>query len=284
MPFDEDLDPNEEYTFASAVNNVWWAVRSHNDPVTRANVAAENALVDAAVGRLVDHLDQTGRAHDTLVLLTTDQGNPYGQHGLWGHPVWTDPPFMHDVTFRVPLIARQPSTVAANRTCDALVSHYDVFPTILDHVGVDPIAIPDSPGRSFAGVFTGNAGGNGVAELDRDPLGRTPAVYFEVETARSVRTHTHRYTRHLDGCGDDELIDLVADPDQTSNVAGEPANEAIERELAERIDIFWSRYADPRYDLWAGGTAQAMVSRYRTFAERYPGWDVTTDVGPPFDY
>ena len=54
------------------------------------------------------------RTEDTLVIYTTDQGNPYGQRGLWGHPPWTDPPFMHDVTFNVPLIVRRPGTVRPN--------------------------------------------------------------------------------------------------------------------------------------------------------------------------
>ncbi|MEZ5143690.1 MAG: sulfatase-like hydrolase/transferase [Acidimicrobiales bacterium] len=280
LPFDFDLDPDEEYTLASAINNAWWALRSHNDQATRANVAAENALVDAAVGRLVDHLDAQGLARRSLVLVTTDQGNPYGQRGLWGHPVWTDPPFMHDVTFRVPLIARHVGVVPANRVSDVMVSHYDLLPTVLDHVGLGGVEVAGSPGRSVADVLQGEG-----SAPRTDPLGHSEAVYFEVETARTVRTPTHRCTRHLDGCGDPELYDLVADPDQWVNVAGDPAHAAVEADLTARIDEFWSRYADPRYDLWHGGTGQAMVSRYLTFAERHgPGWDVTTEVGPPFEH
>jgi len=136
VPFDFDLDPAEEYTLASAFNNVWWAVRSHNDPATRVNVAAQNALVDHEIGRVVDALDDEGLTDDTLVIVTTDQGNPYGQRGLWGHPIWTDPPFMHDVTFRVPLVVRRPGTVAPGRLVDRIVSHVDLLPTVLDHVGL----------------------------------------------------------------------------------------------------------------------------------------------------
>jgi arylsulfatase A-like enzyme len=285
LPFDEDLDPAEEYTLASAVNNAWWALRSHNDPETRANVAAENALVDAAVGRVVAQVDSLGLTEDTLILVTTDQGNPYGQHGLWGHPVWTDPPFMHDVTFRVPLLARRPGVVPENRATDTMISHYDLLPTVLAHVGLGDVAASGSPGRSFAAVLEPRSAGAPGPDLGLDPLGRSEAVYFEVETARSVRTHTHRYTRHLSGCGEPELFDLVADPDQHQDVAGDPAHAAAEQDLSERVDLFWAEFSDPRYDLWQGGTGQAMVSRYVTFAGRNgPGWNVTTEVGAPFSY
>ncbi|MCZ7525635.1 MAG: sulfatase-like hydrolase/transferase [Acidimicrobiia bacterium] len=272
LPFDFDLDPAEEYTLESAVNNAWWTVRMHNDQATRANIAAQNALVDDGVGRILAALDEEGLAGDTLVLLTTDQGNPYGQRGLWGHPVWTDPPFMHDVTFRVPLIVRQPGTVTANRVTDTMVSHVDLFPTILDRLGIDDVEVGSSPGRSFAPLLVG------------EPLpGWAEEVYFEAETARTVRTPTHRFTKQLDGTGPDELFDLVADPEQWDNVAGRPEHEAVVGELGGRIDRFWDRYADPRYDLWRGGTAQAMVSRYLVFKGRYgEGWDVTTELGPRF--
>jgi arylsulfatase A-like enzyme len=274
LPFDFDLDPAEEYTMASAFNNMWWCLRVHNDPATRANIAAQNAVVDHAVGRVLDALDAEGIAEDTLVILTTDQANPYGQRGLWGHPIWTDPPFMHDVTFRVPLIVRQPGTVPAQRIVDRIVSHVDLLPTVLDVVGLGDVEVEGSPGRSFAAALRGG----GLDDWD-------DVAFFENETARSIRTLTHLYTAHLDGTGEAELYDLVVDPEQWHDVAADPANQAVVGELDRRLRRFFAAYADARYDLWNGGSAQAMVARYLLFAERGgPGWDVTTDVGPAFDY
>ena len=274
LPFDFEVDPAEEYTMASAFNNMWWCVRVHNDPSTRANIAAQNAVVDHAVGRVLDALDAEGIAEDTLVVFTTDQANPYGQRGLWGHPIWTDPPFMHDVTFRVPLIVRQPARVPAQRIVDRIVSHVDLLPTVLDHVGLGVVEVEGSPGRSFAAALAGEA----LAGWD-------DVAFFENETARSVRTLTHLYTAHLEGTGEPELYDLVADPQQWHDVAAEPANQAVVSELDQRLREFFTRHADPRYDLWNGGSAQAMVARFLLFAERGgPGWNVTTDVGPAFEY
>ena len=271
-PFDFDLDPAEEYTLASAFNNLWWTVRVHNDQATRANIAAQNALVDHALGRVIDGLEEEGLSEDTLVIVTTDQGNPYGQRGLWGHPPWTDPPFVHDVTFNVPLVIRRPGTVPAQRVHDEIVSHVDLFPTILDHLGLSEVSILGSPGRSFAALLSG------------EPLGPWEEVaFFEAETARAVRTPEHLYVEHLSGTGDPELYDLVADPGQWHSVATAPAQEAVVDTLARRLSAFFAQHADPRYDLWHGGTGQAMVSRYLLFKQRNgPDWDVTLDVGPPF--
>jgi len=272
VPFDFDLDPAEEYTLASAFNNMWWAVRCHNDPVTRANIAAQNALVDHEIGRVVDAVDEEGLTGDTLVIVTTDQGNPYGQHGLWGHPIWTDPPFMHDVTFRVPLVVRRPGTVTEGRLVDRIVSHVDLLPTVLDHVGLGHLDLSPSPGRSLEPLLAGG-------DLDH-PAER---AFFENETARSVRTPTHLYTEHLSGTGAPELYDLVADPEQWCNVAAEPAFESVVRSLAGELETFFSTYVDPRYDLWNGGRSQGFVSRYLLFKERYgPDWDMTMEVGPAF--
>lgn len=274
VPFDFDLDPSEEYTLASAFNNVWWTLRVHNDQATRANIAAQNALVDDCVGRLVDAVDAaspTG-AEDTLVILTTDQANPYGQRGLWGHPVWTDPPFMHDVTFRVPLVVRRPGAVATNHVTDRVVSHVDLFPTILEHAGIEGVEVAGAPGRSLEPMLAG-----------RDPDDWVDEAYFENETARSVRTPTHLLTRHLEGTGTTELYDLVADPEQWDDVADRPEHAAAVADLSARIDAFWSRHADERYDLWNGGSCQGIVSRYRLFKERFGDeWEIRLGTGPAF--
>jgi arylsulfatase A-like enzyme len=179
---------------------------------------------------------------------------------------------MHDVTFRVPLVVRRPGTVTAGRMVDRIVSHVDLLPTVLDHVGLGEVQVAGSPGRSLEPLL---AGGDLA-----DPSER---AFFENETARSVRTPTHLYTEHLSGTGDPELYDLVDDPGQWHNVAGDPAHAEVVTSLSSALSTFFAEYADPRYDLWNGGRCQGIVSRYVTFKERYgPDWDMTMEVGPAF--
>ena len=89
--------------------------------------------------------------------------------------------------------------------------------------------------------------------------------------------------KHLDGTGDPELYDLVADPEQWANVAGETNRATVLGELDARLESFFVRNVDARYDLWNGGTGQAMVSRYLLFKQRYGrDWNVTMEVAAPF--
>jgi arylsulfatase A-like enzyme len=130
-----------------------------------------------------------------------------------------------------------------------------------------------SPGLSFAAALSG---GQIVEAHD--------AVFFEAETARSIRTKDHLYTNHLDGTGVPELYDLIADPEQWTNVAADPERAAEVARLHDRLTAFFAEHVDDRYDLWNGGTGQAMVSRYLLFKQRYGrDWNVTMDVGPTYD-
>lgn len=132
--------------------------------------------------------------------------------------------------------------------------------------------IAGSPGRSLVPLLDGSGVGDWRDE-----------AFFESETARSIRTREHLYTRHLDGTGEPECYDLVADPEQWANVAADPRYATVVADLDLRLHGFFAAHADPRYDLWNGGSGQAMVSRYRLFKERYgPDWEVTTEVGPAF--
>ena len=132
--------------------------------------------------------------------------------------------------------------------------------------------VENSAGRSFAPLLRGEALNDWADE-----------AFFEAETARAIRTPEHLYVAHLDGAGDPELYDLVPDPEQWDNVASAPGEADTVARLHARPTEFFRRNADPRYDLWNGGTGQAMVSRYLLFKQRYGrDWNVTMEVGPAF--
>ncbi len=248
----------------------------HNDQATRANIAAQNALVDHAIGRVVDALDAGGLTDDTLVIMTTDQGNPYGQRGLWGHP-HVDRSAVH-ARRHLPASrssCADPGAVAApTGGRPTSCRHYDLLPTILDHVGSTDVVVEGSPGRSFAPVLSG-----GADRLRRRRLGVLRGRDGSLDPHAGIPLHAH-----LDGTGKPELYDLVADPEQWINVATEPTRADTVARLDEQLSAFFAEHADPRYDLWNGGTGQAMVSRYLLFKERYgPDWEVTTEVGPTYE-
>ena len=71
-----------------------------------ANVASQNTVVDDGVGKVLAALDKRGLAESTLVIFSSDQGNFYGQHGLWQHTVVTKPANLYEAAMNIPLIVR----------------------------------------------------------------------------------------------------------------------------------------------------------------------------------
>ncbi len=59
----------------------------------------------------------------------------------------------------------------------------------------------------------------------------------------------------------DELYDLVNDPDEYQNLVADPEYAEVAKQLRDRIDVYFEKYADQKYDLWNGGTAKSNSDR-----------------------
>lgn len=212
------------------------------------------ASIDDNVGRLLDWLDRTGHADDTIVVYTSDQGFFLGDHG------WFDKRLMYEESLSMPLLVRYPRLVAPGSSCDEIVVNVDFGPTLLDLVGVD---IPDQvQGRSFAPLLAGEVPADWPQSMyyrywmHNDRSHACPAHY-------GVRTKTHKlicyYNDPLDQVGaagpstpmEWELFDLVADPLEVDNRYGAPGTATItaslQAELARLQDLVGDRpLADDR--------------------------------------
>jgi len=106
--------------------------------------------IDENVGRLLDYLDQSGLAEDTLVIYSSDQGFYLGEHG------WFDKRWMYEESLRTPLLVRWPGTVDPGTIDDEhIVSNLDFASTWLDLAGAP---IPgDLQGRSLVPLLRGES-------------------------------------------------------------------------------------------------------------------------------
>jgi arylsulfatase A-like enzyme len=218
------------------VNNVQ-AMRSH---------AAEVSGVDDGVGRVLAALKDHGLDENTLVVFTGDQGLAGGHSGFWGMGDHTRPLTAYDWTMHVPLIWRHPGRIAVGQRRDLLVSNYDFLPTVLDYLKLKDKQAeqPPSPGRSYA------------AALGDQPVTWENVVFYEFENVRAVRTDRRKHiVRFPDG--PDELYDLTADPGERTNLVARDAHAAERKALRKRLDDFFARHADPKYDLWRDGQSKA---------------------------
>ena len=94
------------------------------------------ALIDQQIGRVLDCLDESGLAEDTIVVFTSDHGDMIGDHGIWAKG-----PFFYEACARVPLIIRRPGTVedwSVGGSVDAPCQLHDLAATCLLEAGVDP--------------------------------------------------------------------------------------------------------------------------------------------------
>ena len=179
--------------------------------------------VDESVGRLLDFLDKTGLAENTIVIYSSDQGFYLGEHG------WFDKRWIFEESVSTPLMVRWPGVIKPGTTNKDIVSNLDFAPTFLEMAGV---AVPkEMQGRSLVPVFAG----------------KTPAdwrksfyyEYYEYPTPHHVMPHegviTDRYklVRFFAPGRKEyfELYDLKTDPQEMTSVYGKPEYKAVQAEL-----------------------------------------------------
>ncbi|MFN3214826.1 MAG: sulfatase [Henriciella sp.] len=244
----------------------WSAIEALNNQRAMTNLAAETSMIDDGVGDVMAALERSGELDNTLVIYTSDQGASIGQRGLWGNSSWSWPFAAYEANSLVPLIVSDNGNlIRENKTADAIVNQYDVYPTILDILGQDA-EVPRSPGKSFFSMLTGSG-----------DAPESASAIFDYMTVRSIRTDRFRFIKRL-LTGEVELYDRHQDAEELNNVASNPDYADIRAALENDMEEFFTEYADPKYDLWRGGAAKARMldgGRLDQYRSLFPGWDKT---------
>ena len=161
-------------------------------------------MVDAAMGRILDALENSPHADNTLVVFSSDHGDAMGCHRLV-HKL-----SLYDAAVRVPMIVSWPGHVAENRVDRThLVSGFDLAPTLCDYAGTAPP--PDMRGPQPA-----------RADRGRRPAWREYVVAHNYVVGRMVRSARYKYIAYQ-GDRTDQLFDMVDDPGETRNLAADAA-------------------------------------------------------------
>jgi len=196
------------------------------------------ASVDDNVGRMLDYLDETGLAKNTVVIYSSDQGFYLGDHG------WFDKRFMYEESFRMPLVARWPGVIKPGSVSDALVSNLDFAETFLKIAGAK---VPsDMQGTSILPIMKGSTPDDW----------RTGLYYHYYEfygnrrAAHMVRRHygirTGRYKLiNFYNIGEWELYDLEKDPREMKSVYNDPNYSNVIAELTAEVAKLQRQYQVP---------------------------------------
>lgn len=187
--------------------------RFQSDPAYAAMI--EN--LDMNVGRLLDALERSGKAHDTMVIFTSDNGGLSTSEGspTCNHPLAEGKGWMYEGGNREPLILRWPGVIEPGRVTSEPITSPDFYPTLLEVAGLDPIPHQHIDGKSFAPLLHGEP-------FERGPIfwhyphygnqGDSPAC--------AIRDGDWKLIEHFED-GKLELYNLKEDLSETQDRSGE---------------------------------------------------------------
>lgn len=192
------------------------------------------AAVDQSIGQLLDYLEQSGLAENTIVVYSSDQGFFLGEHG------WYDKRWAFEESLRMPLVVRWPGKVPAGSSNSNLVSNLDFAPTFLTAAGVQPPS--DMQGRALQPLLFG----------EPPPADWRKSFYYRyyelgthnVAAHEAVVTADHKlihYTARLNAERQREeidqwdLIDRRLDPQELRSYYDQPSHAAIRSSLEQEL-------------------------------------------------
>lgn len=185
-------------------------LRERNEwrPLVRAYLAS-TSFMDAQLGRVLQALEATGRADNTIVVLWGDHGWHLGEKLISGkNSLW-------DRSTRVPFIWAGPG-VAKGAKCNQPAELLDIFPTLLELAGLPKHS--DLEGHSL------------VPQLKNAKAKRPwPAITTHNQGNHGIRTDRWRYIHYADGS--EELYDMQADPNEWKNLVGDPKFASVKRDM-----------------------------------------------------
>lgn len=222
-------------------------------PETRADMAAYKASarrLDDGVGMVLNALEESGLAENTLVICTTD-------HGLAFPNMKCE---LTDHGIGVMLILRGPGGFVGGKVADAMVSQIDLFPTLCELLELDPPVWLE--GVSLMPLVRGEV------DTVREELFAEVNYHSAYRPKRAVRTARWKYIRHFEEprlCCDggpsrdlwlghgwaerpvawEGLYDLMFDPNELHNLADDPAHRDVLNELRERLARWMEETNDP---------------------------------------
>lgn len=177
---------------------------------------ASITFADAQLGRILDALDGSGLAENTVIVFTSDHGYHMGEHGHYQKTT------LFENATHVPLIIAGPGVKATGQTAKSPVEMIDFYPTLAELCGL-------KPPKTISGVSL-------VPALNDATATPREAAFSQYANGYSLRTPRYRYTEWgEDGSLGAELYDHQTDPKEMKNLAGSKEYAKTKEELSQQI-------------------------------------------------
>jgi len=212
---------------------------------------------DRLVGSLISKLDAVGVLDRTLVVIASDHGEAFREHGFEGHAR-----NLYQEVVNVPFIVLPPFLLEPGVRVRETISNADIWPTLLDIVGLPPL--PGADGRSMLPLVL-KAGGApnppSTEGLARPVFGHITRGWGNPKApARPLVSVTHdgkRLMADLDDAGKVEFYDRVADPGESHDLWDE------RRDEAQALRDLVARYENEAQSPWGVAPAEVELDELR---------------------
>ncbi len=219
--------PGRPRSVAKADNKIGTSEVFNDDPRSLEEVVKDHYVGvmdnDANIGAVMQELERQKQMENTAILLSSDHGFFLGEHHFY------DKRLMYEPSIRVPMMLRYPKLIPAGETSDKMVLNLDIAPTMLNLAG---IPVPASmQGRSMLPLAEG-----------KDIPWRKDWLYeyyeypgFEnVPPSRGIRTERYKLIQYF-LTDEYEMFDLQTDPNEATNLYGNPQYAQLEAALKKRL-------------------------------------------------
>jgi arylsulfatase A-like enzyme len=209
QPLEKNFAVKPDGDHANVIANNQWRV------AVQAYLATIS-FADAQIGRVLDALDRSEHADNTIIVLWGDHGWHLGEKEHWRkHALW-------DVSTRTPLIFSTPKGVVKDQLCESPVSLIDIYPTLIDLCGLPERAGLD--GQSLKPLLE-----------NPDRKRERPVVITYGFKNHALQTERWRYIQYHDG--GQELYDHDSDPNEWTNLANNSKYQKVVRNLQDLLRL-----------------------------------------------
>ena len=211
--------------------------------------------MDEGIAKILNHLDNSGLAENTIVIYSSDQGFYLGEHG------WYDKRWMFEESLMMPFVVRWPGKIKPGSVSNAIIQNIDYGPTFLELAGAK---IPESmQGKSLVPIF--KAAGE-------KPEGWRDSIYYRYSGERTHNVAAHDGVRTADHkifwvpkTKEYQLFDMKKDPQEMKSIHNDPAYAVVFNEMKQELDSARKKYrvhsaiiGEPREDEWWMKRHQSM--------------------------
>ncbi len=211
------------------------------------------AALDRDLGALMDELQRRNILDQTLLILTADHGEQFGEHGDYGHGMSLYQPEVH-----VPLLVSFPGRVPDGRVVREAVSLRDIPATVVDLIGGKDES--PFPGRSLTRTWNGSPAEEPqsddapLSELDA-PIEKAAGDAPSPGPSQAILAGSTVYIRHQ--AAPEELYDLDVDPSESRNLSGSASAAPVLAQCRRILSRIIERTRTPDHPLRVGSHARA---------------------------